>query len=88
VAEGAEIYVPLEGVVDLSAESRRLARELARAAEEIARLDAKLARAEFRERAPAEVVQREEARLAEQRALQAKLRDALERLDGVDGGRA
>jgi valyl-tRNA synthetase len=87
VAEGAEIYVPLEGVVDLSAESRRLGRELARADEEIARLDAKLARAEFRERAPAEVVQREEARRAEQRALQAKLRDAIERLDGVDGGR-
>jgi valyl-tRNA synthetase len=88
MAEGAEVYVPLEGVIDLSAESRRLARELARAGEEIARLDAKLARAEFRERAPAEVVQREEARLVEQRALQAKLRDALERLDGVDGGRA
>jgi valyl-tRNA synthetase len=88
VAESTEIYVPLEGVIDLSAESRRLAREVAKAEEEIARLDAKLARAEFRDRAPAEVVQREEARLAEQRGLHAKLKDALERLDVGDQRRA
>jgi valyl-tRNA synthetase len=80
VAEGCEVYVPLEGVVDLSAERRRLARELARAEEELARLEAKLARAEFRERAPAEVVAREETRGAEQQALRATLRDALDRL--------
>jgi valyl-tRNA synthetase len=75
-------------VVDLSAERRRLEREVSKAAEELARLDAKLGRAEFRERAPAEVVAREEARRAEQAALHAKLREALERLDAVDGGGA
>jgi valyl-tRNA synthetase len=88
VSDAGEIFVPLEGVVDLSAERRRLEREVSKAAEELGRLDAKLGRAEFRERAPAEVVAREEARRAEQAALHAKLREALERLDAVDGGGA
>jgi valyl-tRNA synthetase len=88
VSDAGEAYVPLEGVVDLTAERRRLEREQAKAEEELARLDARLARAEFRERAPAEVVAREEARRAEQTALMAKLREALGRLDAVDAPRA
>jgi valyl-tRNA synthetase len=88
VSDAGEAYVPLEGVVDLSAERRRLEREVSRADEELARLDAKLGRAEFRERAPADVVAREEARRAEQAALRDKLRDALGRLDAADSGRA
>jgi valyl-tRNA synthetase len=88
VSDAGEAYVPLEGVVDLTAERRRLEREQAKAEEELARLDARLARAEFRERAPAEVVAREEARRDEQTALMAKLREALGRLDAVDAPRA
>ncbi|MBI4013365.1 MAG: class I tRNA ligase family protein, partial [Candidatus Rokubacteria bacterium] len=88
VSDAGEVYVSLEGVIDLGAERRRLERELGRAAEELARLDAKLGRAEFRERAPAEVVAREEARRGEQAALSAKLREALERLDALDQRRA
>jgi len=84
VSDAGEVYVSLEGVVDVAAERRRLERELGRAEEERARLDAKLGRAEFRERAPAEVVAREEARRAEQAALAATLREALERLDALD----
>jgi valyl-tRNA synthetase len=84
VSDAGEVYVPLEGVIDVGAERRRLERELGRAEEELGRLDAKLGHAEFRERAPAEVVAREEARRAEQAALSAKLREALERLDALD----
>jgi valyl-tRNA synthetase len=88
VSDAGEAYVPLEGIVDLSAERRRLERELAKAEDELGRLDAKLARAEFRERAPAEVVAREGARRDDQAALLAKLREALGRLDVVDSPRA
>jgi valyl-tRNA synthetase len=88
VSDAGEAYVPLEGIVDLSAERRRLEREVGRAEEELARLDAKLGRAEFRERAPADVVAREEARRAEQAALRDTLRDALGRLDAAHSGRA
>ncbi|HEV8311304.1 MAG TPA: valine--tRNA ligase [Methylomirabilota bacterium] len=88
LAEGCEVYIPLEGVVDLSAERRRLAREVERAEAELARLEGKLGRAEFRQRAPADVVAREEARQAEEAARRTKLREALERLDGLDGASA
>jgi valyl-tRNA synthetase len=67
------VYVKLEGVVDLAAERARLGREIARAEKEIAFLEGKLARPEFVERAPADVVARERARLAEQSELRAKL---------------
>jgi valyl-tRNA synthetase len=88
VVEECEIYVPLEGLVDVDAERQRLTRELGRVEDELSRLDTKLGRAEFRERAPAEVVSREEARREAQAALRAKLRDALERLDGVGSASA
>ena len=48
--------------------AQRLAKEIERARKEIAFLEGKLGRPEFVERAPAEVVERERERLAEQRA--------------------
>jgi valyl-tRNA synthetase len=73
----SEAYVTLAGVVDLAAEQARLQKEVGRAAEQIAFLEGKLARPEFVERAPAEVVAKERDRLAEQRALRAKLEASL-----------
>jgi valyl-tRNA synthetase len=77
VAGEAEVFVHLEGVVDLSAERSRLAKEIERADKEIAFLEGKLARPEFVERAPAEVVARERARLDEQRRIHVKLSASL-----------
>jgi valyl-tRNA synthetase len=83
IADGCEVYVPIEGVVDVEAERGRLSRELRRVEEELSRTESKLAREDFRQRAPAEVVAREEARGVEQRALRAQLREGLERLDAL-----
>jgi valyl-tRNA synthetase len=84
LAEACELYVPVEGLIDIAAERGRLERELRRAEDELARTEAKLAREEFRQRAPAEVVAREEARRAEQLGLRTTLREGLERLDALD----
>jgi valyl-tRNA synthetase len=78
--ERCEVYVSLEGVVDLGVERRRLERELARVGEELQRIEARLSREEFRQRAPAGIVAREEARRAEQAGLRASLEAALDRL--------
>ena len=67
----------LAGVVDLAAERARLEKELKRAADTIAFLEAKLARPEFVERAPADIVEKERDRLAEQHQLQQKLEGSL-----------
>jgi valyl-tRNA synthetase len=73
VTRTAEVFVHLLGVLDLAAERTRLAREIEKAEREIAFLEGKLARPEFVERAPAEVVERERARLGEQQAVREKL---------------
>jgi valyl-tRNA synthetase len=72
-----DVFVRLEGVVDFDAERQRLRKEVERARKEIAFLEGKLGRPEFVERAPAEVVQRERARLAEQRQTEQKLAASL-----------
>jgi valyl-tRNA synthetase len=73
VVGGSEIYVELEGLVDLAAERQRLEKEIRRTEEAIAFTRAKLARPDFTERAPAEIVEKERDKLAEQEALRAKL---------------
>jgi valyl-tRNA synthetase len=68
-----EVYVALEGVVDVGAERQRLEKEIKRADEAIAFGRAKLARPEFAERAPAEIVDKEREKVAQQEALREKL---------------
>jgi valyl-tRNA synthetase len=69
----SEIYVHLEGLVDLAAERQRLEKEIRRVGEAVAFTRGKLARRDFTERAPAEIVDKEREKLAEQEALHAKL---------------
>jgi valyl-tRNA synthetase len=73
LAGDAEVFVHLAGVVNLAAERNRLLKEIDKAEKEIAFVEGKLARPEFVERAPAEVVERERLRLAEQRRIREKL---------------
>jgi valyl-tRNA synthetase len=72
-----DVFVRLEGVVDFDAERQRLRKEVEKARKEIAFLEGKLGRPEFVERAPAEVVERERGRLAEQRETERKLAASL-----------
>jgi len=70
---GSELYVELEGLVDLAAERQRLEKEIKRAGNAVAFTRSKLARPEFTERAPAEIVEKERDKLTEQEALHTKL---------------
>jgi valyl-tRNA synthetase len=72
-----ECYVPLGDAVDLQAERLRLTREVRKAEEEIAFLEGKLARSEYRTKAPPDVVERDERRLADQQTRRAKLEESL-----------
>jgi valyl-tRNA synthetase len=76
-----DVFVRLEGVVDFEAERQRLRKEIERSRKEIAFLESKLGRPEFVERAPAEVVERERERLAEQRQTEQKLTTSLAALE-------
>jgi valyl-tRNA synthetase len=63
-----EILVPMAGLIDPTAELERLAKRLRRAEVDKEKLEAKLANADFAKNAPAEVVAKDRARVAELRA--------------------
>jgi valyl-tRNA synthetase len=69
---GAEVAVPLAGLIDFQQEQQRLGKEKEKLAAEAAKLEAQLANPKFAERAPAEKVDEVRARIADigQRTLQ------------------
>lgn len=65
VAGGVEIYLPLKGLIDVEKEKARLAKEQDTLEKEIARTEGKLANEKFVSKAPADVVEKERAKLKE-----------------------
>ncbi|HLL52532.1 MAG TPA: valine--tRNA ligase, partial [Myxococcaceae bacterium] len=75
-----EIFVPLVGLIDLEEERTRLKKEIARTEQELASIAKKLENPNFVARAPADVVEKDRARVEELTARKAKLQDNLERI--------
>ena len=75
-----ELFLPLEGLVDVDAERTRITKELEKMTKEIAKSKAKLGNASFVDRAPAAVVEQERARLADWEAKTAQLESMLSAL--------
>jgi valyl-tRNA synthetase len=65
LAGGAEVAVPLEGLIDFAQERIRLGKEKEKLAAEASKLEAQLANPQFAERAPAERVNEIRARIAD-----------------------
>jgi valyl-tRNA synthetase len=65
LAGGAEVAIPLEGLIDFEQERQRLGKELEKLSAEATKLQAQLGNAQFVERAPAEKVNELRARLAD-----------------------
>ncbi|NOY78745.1 MAG: valine--tRNA ligase [Calditrichaeota bacterium] len=62
VVQGAEIYVPLGGLIDLDKERERLTKEITRLQNLIQQVNKKLSNENFLKRAPEEIVQKERAK--------------------------
>jgi valyl-tRNA synthetase len=77
-----DLYLPLEGVVDVAAETARLTRELEKIQGEISRLEQRLNDPQFQAKAPPHVLQEHQRRLAEWRDKAEHTRAALEVLRG------
>ncbi len=76
VVNAVEIYIPLEGMVDLAQERARLETELKEAESQIARLE-KLLNSPFAEKAPAAVVDKEREKLSGYKETAAKIKAQL-----------
>jgi valyl-tRNA synthetase len=80
LAGGAEVAVPLEGLIDFEQERERLAKEREKLQKEAAKLEAQLANPQFAERAPAEKVLETRERLADMARRTAALQQMSEAL--------
>ena len=78
VLGSVEAFVPLSGVVDLSREKERIAKDLGKIERKLSSLESRLANEEFRSKAPEEVVKKAEAEAAELRAKRERLKRYLE----------
>ncbi len=65
VVPGADLYVPLEGIIDFAKEKARLEKELGNIQEDAERLAKKLSNPDFVTHAPEEEINKAKARLAE-----------------------
>ena len=73
LVDEVEIYLPLEGVIDLAQEINRLEKELKDVEKEMQKVEAKLGNEKFLQRAPAEIVQKEKAKKEEYDLRRSKL---------------
>ncbi|WP_406677890.1 valine--tRNA ligase [Moorella sp. ACPs] len=82
VTGGVQVFLPLAGLIDLEKEQARLEKELKNTRAELEKVEKKLARVDFRTKAPAVIVAKEEARAAE---LKSKITALSQRLSFLKG---
>jgi valyl-tRNA synthetase len=80
VITGAEVYVPLEGLLDLTQERDRLQKEIAKISKDIEVFSKKLSNKNFVDKAPKEVVEKDTAKLEEFKVKREKLEQSLRML--------
>jgi len=72
-----EVYMPMEGLIDVEAERLRISKEIEKTQIEVKKSEGKLGNASFVDRAPPEVVVQEKERLAEWRSKLVQLEEML-----------
>jgi valyl-tRNA synthetase len=80
VLKDAEVVIPMESMVDLEAERKRLEADIAQGEPDIAKLEARLKDKGFLSKAPAAVINREKSKLATRKARLEKLKEQLTKL--------
>jgi valyl-tRNA synthetase len=78
-----KLLIPLAGLIDKEAENTRLTRELEKKTGELDRCEKKLANANFVDKAPAAVVDKERARASELQNAIASLKEQQRRIQAI-----
>jgi valyl-tRNA synthetase len=85
VVEGAEVFLPLEGLIDVDEERARLAREAEKLLTDLEGVKRKLRNQDFLAKAKPEIVAKENERLAQLEETLEKLRRAEQSLSSFRG---
>jgi valyl-tRNA synthetase len=81
VIPGVELFLPVEGLIDVEKESERIKKEIGKLAKDLERTEKKLGNSEFLERAPEDVVQKERDKFDELSFQRKKMEDVLQKLN-------
>ena len=81
IVKSFEIYIPLEGLIDLDVERQRLQKEITRLEGSLAGLEKKLSNEKFINGAPADVVEKEKTKQRDWQENLRKLKEILENLN-------
>jgi valyl-tRNA synthetase len=82
VIRDAEIFIPLQGVIDLDAERQRLEKELKHNTFQLERINKKLSNQDFLDNAPPAVIEKEQAKRENFEKIVARITAGLEQLVG------
>jgi valyl-tRNA synthetase len=80
---GLEVLVPMAGLIDKDAELGRLNKELGKLQGEIKRLGGKLGNAKFVDKAPAEVIEKERAKLKDAETAASTLQQQVAKIEAI-----
>ncbi|HPQ55263.1 MAG TPA: valine--tRNA ligase [Spirochaetota bacterium] len=75
-----EIYLPLKGLIDFDKERARIQKEIDRTAADLEKVEKKLGNASFVEKAPADIIEKEQQKRDGFREILGKLQESLENL--------
>ena len=75
-----QVFVPLKGLVDVAEEEKRLTKEIAKLVKDVELFTKKLENPSFVDRAPADIVAKEKAKLAEVAAKKQVLEESLDKI--------
>ncbi len=78
-----EVLVPMAGLIDKDAEVARLGKEVDKISKELQRLQGKLSNEKFISKAPADVVEKEKAKLSDAQASFDRLHEQLEKIKAI-----
>ena len=78
-----EVLVPMAGLIDKDAEITRLGKEVDKISKELQRLQGKLSNEKFTSKAPADVVEKEKAKLSDAQASFDRLHEQLEKIKSI-----
>ncbi len=82
IISGAEIFIPLAGLIDVETEKQRLEKELSNLGIQLEKVSKKLANADFLANAPGDVIEREKAKKVDYQGRIEKINKNLEQILG------
>ncbi len=86
VLADAEVFVPLEGLVDVASELKKLKKDEEKTLKELSRVKGRLENENFLKKAPPEVVEKEKTRARELEEKLQRIRENIKRLEEVGTG--